>query len=225
MLPPGQKSKKDFPRFGLPAYADRFPSDITSTSFMVEIDDKESLEIDLASINLPRVQLKTDFHCVTTWSYIGAEWHGIKFLDFYDNYIRPFETDGRQFSGAVFRAQDGYKTSLLLEDLLVKDVLLADTLDNQPLTVEHGAPLRLVMPQHYGYKNLKHLSKISFYTEMPIIKRGLSAFLDHPRARVAEEERGQWVPGWILRFLYRPLIPGTAKSFRKAMQKHRDKAP
>ena len=43
-------------------------------------------------------------------------------------------------------------------------------------------------------------------------------FMVHPRARVALEERGQWVPGWLLRHLYRPLIRPTVARFSQAMQ-------
>jgi DMSO/TMAO reductase YedYZ molybdopterin-dependent catalytic subunit len=49
---------------------------------------------------------------------------------------------------------------LLLSDLLAAEVLLADILDGLPLSMEHGAPLRLVAPAHYGYKSVKHLSGI-----------------------------------------------------------------
>jgi DMSO/TMAO reductase YedYZ molybdopterin-dependent catalytic subunit len=101
--------------------------------------------------------------------------------------------------------------------------MLADSLDGQPLTIEHGAPLRLVAPAHYGYKNLKHLKRVEFYSTMPKIKRGISAFLDHPRARVLKEERGRWGPGWILRYVYRPLISRAVKDFRKAMAEYERK--
>ena len=40
----------------------------------------------------------------------------------------------------------------------------------------------------------------------------------HPRARVAGEERGQWIPGWLLRYLYRPLIRPTAARFARALE-------
>ena len=42
----------------------------------------------------------------------------------------------------------------------------------------------------------------------------------HPRARVAYEERGQWVPGWLLRYLYRPLVRSTALHFEQTLQRH-----
>ena len=109
---------------------------------------------------------------------------------------------------------------MLLEDLLADDVLLADELNGEPLSIEHGAPLRLVAPQHYGYKSLKHLAKLEFCAHAPVIKHGALAFLDHPRARVALEERGQWVPDWLLRRFYRLFVTRTAERFRRGMLKY-----
>ncbi len=219
MIAPGQQPRIDFPRFGLPKYADRFPSRPDDRSITLEVNGKGRFKIDDALADLPRITHKADFHCVTTWTYQGAEWGGVKFKDFFDMHVRPLDIDQPQLTGAVLCAQDGYRTSLLLEDLMQDDVLLADTLNAEPLTIKHGAPLRLVAPAHYGYKNLKHLKKIEFHSVLPTIKQGVSAFLDHPRARVSKEERGRWVPGWILRYFYRQLIPGTEKVFRIAMEK------
>ena len=219
MIPAGQKARADFPRFGLPQYASRFPTKIDNQKIEFSINGRETSEIDLSSSNLPRTTIQADFHCVTTWSYMGAEWGGVKFKTFFDKHVRSLENEQPQLSGAVLCAQDGYRTSLHLEDLMQDDVMLADTLDGQPLSIAHGAPLRLVAPAHYGYKNLKHLKRIEFHSTLPNIKRGLSAFLDHPRARVNKEERGRWVPVCILRYIYRRLIPGTEKNFRVAMER------
>lgn len=216
---PGQKPRADFPRFGLPRYADRFPANPDDRSITIKVNDNDPVKIDDSMADLPRITLQADFHCVTTWSYMGAEWGGVKFKTFFDKHVRSLENEQPQLSGAVLYAQDGYRTSLHLEDLMQDDVMLADTLDGQPLSIAHGAPLRLVAPAHYGYKNLKHLKRIEFHSTLPNIKRGLSAFLDHPRARVNKEERGRWVPGWILRYIYRRLIPGTEKNFRVAMER------
>lgn len=94
-----------------------------------------------------------------------------------------------------------------------------DRFEDRPLSIEHGAPLRLIAPKHYGYKNLKHLTKMEFHTTMPAFKKGFAALLDHPRARVSEEERGRWVPGIILRYVYGAAVEGTVKDFRDAMNK------
>jgi len=222
MRPIGQKNRADFPRFGLPAYATRFPSHLDTRRVTVHIDQAHQFELDDAFAELPRGSMQTDFHCVTTWCYPDAQWGGVKLADFYKLHIEPRLKERNPNSGIIICAQDGYKTSMLLDDCLDESVMLVDTLDNQPLTIEHGAPLRLVAPKHYGYKNLKHLKRIEFHSTLPKLKRGLSAFLDHPRARVEKEERGRWVPGWLLRPIYRLLIPGTVKDFAKAMNDRHD---
>jgi DMSO/TMAO reductase YedYZ molybdopterin-dependent catalytic subunit len=109
---------------------------------------------------------------------------------------------------------DKYKSSLLLEDALADDVLLADKLDAQPLSFEHGAPLRIVAPAHYGYKNVKHLSNIELLQDATSYKPRIPRFMEHPRARIAYEERGRYFPGWLLRYLYRPLIEGTVRKMK-----------
>jgi len=117
----------------------------------------------------------------------------------------------------AFRGQDGARTGMLLIDLLAPEVLLADMLDGESLSVEHGAPVRLIVPAHYGYKSVKHLCRIEFRNEEDGYRASGFSFMDHPRARVALEERGRGAPGWLLRYLYRPLIAGTVARFAKAM--------
>lgn len=223
-LPPGQVPRADFPRFGLTRYADRYPSQPTDRAVSVKMLAAAPVVLSDALSGLARTTLHADFHCVTTWSRLGLVWGGVRFSDFFRQRIAPLCTDSATVVGVVLRAQDGYRTSLLLEDLMADDVLLADELDAQPLSVEHGAPLRLIAPRHYGYKSLKHLSRLEFRATAPVVKHGPLAFLDHPRARVAFEERGRWFPGWLLRHLYRPLIPSTAERFRVGMLEHAQSA-
>jgi DMSO/TMAO reductase YedYZ molybdopterin-dependent catalytic subunit len=220
MLPPGQRPRSDFPRFGLTPYAKRRPAQPESRSLALKILEAEPMVLENALAGLPRSRLQTDFHCVTTWSKLGLTWGGVRFADFYSQRVAPFLQAAHVIHGVVLHAQDGYRTTLLLKDLLAEDVLLADELDGSPLSIEHGAPLRLVAPQHYGYKSLKHLQRLEFCKSVPIIKHGPLAFLDHPRARVAFEERGQWFPGWLLRHLYRPFIASTVEKFRVGMASH-----
>ena len=220
MLPPGQIARADFPRFGVTRYAERFPSRLTDCDLSIKVLSAAPFVLRGALSGLPRTTLQADFHCVTTWSSLGLVWGGVRFSDFFRLRVEPL-APFVNIVGVVLRAQDGYRTTLLLEDLLADDVLLADELNAKPLVIEHGAPLRLIAPRHYGYKSLKHLSMLEFWATAPVVKHGPLALLDHPRARVALEERGQWSPGWILRRLYRPLIPGTVKAFRVGMLKYR----
>lgn len=222
-LPQGQHARTDFPRFGLSHYAYRFPRETGAARLRISGDVIETFELDAPLAGLSHVEQASDFHCVTTWSRCGLRWGGVRFADFYAHRIAPRLAVGTEARTVVLRGQDGYRTTLPLADLLAADVLLADTLDGRPLTVEHGAPLRVVAPAHYGYKSLKHLARLEFHRGEPKVKPAAFAFMDHPRARVALEERGRWLPGWLLRYVYRMLIRPTAVRFAKAMTACRGK--
>lgn len=220
-LPPGQREIAGFPRFGLTPFAERFPGYTDAPRLRVLGDVETALEIADAMSGLERVTQISDFHCVTTWTRRSLEWSGVRFAEFYRRIVVPQAkpADGATF--VVLRAQDGARTSLPLEDLLADDVLLADRLGGHPLPVEHGAPLRLVAPAHYGYKSVKHLDRIEFWRSDANYRPFGLRFMVHPRARVALEERGQWVPGWLLRRLYRPLVASTVARFERAMAQRR----
>lgn len=214
-LPSGQIEREDFPRFGMTTYADFVPD--LKAPYTLSIGGViEAVSFTEAVLqSLPRYELTADFHCVTTWSYRHLTWGGFRFRDFYNQQIAPHIPDEVTITQLVIRGQDKYKTSLPLADALADEVLIADTLNGQPLSAKHGAPYRFVAPAHYGYKNVKHLHKIdcwpASYEYKPAIR-----FMDHPRARVAFEERGRYFPGWLLRYVYRPLIGRTVKKFQRA---------
>ncbi len=215
-LPPGQREAVAFHRFGLPQFAERFPKETTSCLLDVVGNVAHELHLTDALLGLPRVEQVCDFHCVTTWSFRALRWEGVRFSDFFFRVVQPQAAPHASATLVALRGQDGARTGMLLEDLLAPDVLLADRLNGQPISVDHGAPLRLIAPSHYGYKSAKHLSRIEFRNPTLGYRVSGFAFMDHPRARVAREERGRLLPGWFLRYLYRPLIPGIVSRFAKA---------
>lgn len=219
-LPPGQREIESFPRFGLTPFAVRFPTEIERARIRITGDVEAAVEVSEELALIGRVEQCSDFHCVTTWTRRSLQWSGIRFSDFYQQIVMPLARPSPGATFVVLRGQDGARTSLPLEDLLAPDVLLADRLNGQPLPIEHGAPLRLVAPAHYGYKSVKHLNRIEFWLSGVNYRPFGPRFMVHPRARVAQEERGQWVPGWLLRYLYRPLIRPTASRFERAMQQY-----
>ena len=97
----------------------------------------------------------------------------------------------------VVSGLDGMRAGLPLADALADDVPLADTMDGAPLPAQHGAPLRLVAPAHYGYKSIKHVSAIDIVGRD--FSQGFTRFAQHARGRVVYEARGRWGPGWLLR--------------------------
>ena len=219
LLPPGQQERADFPRFGLSAYARRFAQQVDRVELaLVGPAGTALLQAPLAG--LPRAEQVSDFHCVTTWSHRSLRWSGVRFADFYERHFAARFDAAPGVMALVFRGQDGYRTALLLEDLLAADVLLVDRLNDLPLSLAHGAPLRLVAPAQNGYKSVKHLCRIEFSAGPAKLKKGALAFLDHPRARVALEERGRWFPGWLLRHAYRPLVKPAVAEFARALAEH-----
>ena len=218
-LPPGQHQIDHFPRFGLTQFANRFPRQVDTTTVNISGDVQTPADIGVAEFaRLPRVERRADFHCVTTWTRKDLLWGGVCFRDFFHQLVLPMAGPSADAGFVVLRGQDGARTSLPLADLLADDVLLADHLNGQPLTIAHGAPLRLVAPAHYAYKSVKHLDRIEFWHSGAHYRPAGFRFMEHPRARVAQEERGQWLPGWLLRTLYRPLIGATAAHFEKALR-------
>ena len=223
-LPPGQRESADFPRFGITRFAKRFPRQIDTFEIQIAGAVATPIIIDTSTCELPRVDQESDFHCVTTWSHRGVRWSGFRFRDIYESIIAPDAKPKTDATFVILRGQDGARTSLPLDDLLADDVLVADMLNGHPLTVDHGAPIRIVAPRHYGYKSVKHLSRIEFWQDDSHFLPSAFRFMDHPRARVAHEERGIGYPGWLLRYLYRPLIRPTVKRFRSASAEYNEKA-
>ena len=219
-LPPGQFELQEFPRFGLSHFAHRFPKETQRLKLRISGDVELELSVGEELGDLPRIEQDSDFHCVTTWTHRSLHWSGYRFRDFYDRIVIPSASPLAGATFVILRGQDGYSSSLPLDDLLASDVLLADRLNGQVLSIEHGAPLRLVAPAHYGYKNPKHLCAVEFWLDDRQYRRAAFKFMDHPRARVAYEERGRGVPGWLFRYLYRPFVGSTIRQFRVALAKH-----
>lgn len=216
-LPRGQREIGDFPRFGLPAFAHRLPRLPARPAIRVGGTVAEPREIELGVLAaLPRVELIADFHCVTTWSRRDVVWSGFRMRDFYEELVVPRCRPADHAGWLLMTGLDGYRTPLPLADMLADGVLLADRLAGVPLNLEHGAPIRVVAPSHYGFKAVKHLCALDFAAEMPTGSGGSRA---HPRGRVAAEERGAHLPGWVYRPIFRAAIPFIRWRYRRAARR------
>ena len=217
-LPPGQYEINEFPRFGLLKYAKRYRSKFDPLDILISGNVQNTIRIATEDLNaLPRIQQTSDFHCVTTWTKCDQQWSGFRFIDFYETIVKQKALPSKESISVHFKSQDGFRSCLPLSDLLADDVLLADSLDGVPLTAKHGAPLRLITPAHYGYKSIKHLKAIEFWPDDSGFQPPAFRFMNHPRGRVEFEERGRWIPGWCLRYLYRLLVKPTITIFKRTM--------
>jgi len=113
---------------------------------------------------LPRAHQVSDFHCVTGWSVPGVAWGGVRFSDLLA-IARPLPVA----SAITFvSAERPYADSLTLAHLTAPDAMLAYLMDGSPLSRDHGAPARVVMPHMYGYKGVKWLQRIVL-TDQPTL--------------------------------------------------------
>jgi DMSO/TMAO reductase YedYZ molybdopterin-dependent catalytic subunit len=105
---------------------------------------------------LPRTNQVSTFHCVTGWTVDGVHWGGVRLNDLLDRAKPLPEATALRFTSA----EQPYVDYLTLRQARLKDVMLAYEMDGQPLPREHGAPVRLVIPEMYGYKNVKWVARI-----------------------------------------------------------------
>ncbi len=215
-LPKGQFNIGKMPRFGLPKFASRLPAETHTPQLHISGDVLEEITLGDELATLQRAEIVADFHCVTTWSSLGLRWQGVLFKDVFEHLISPLAKPDREARFVLIKALDGARTSLPLECLLKDNVILADHLNGEPLSRQQGAPLRLVAPDHYGYKNVKYVDRLAFHVRSPRYRPSGFRFMEQPRALVANEERGRIFPGWLLRYAYKPLIKPTIRLFRNS---------
>lgn len=112
--------------------------------------------------DLPRVKVFADFHCVTRWSRLGNLWEGVSVREL-------LERAGGAKPEARYVVAHGYDggwtTNLPLEHFLADDALVATHHDGEPLTAEHGAPARLIIPRLYAWKSAKWLGGLELTAE------------------------------------------------------------
>ena len=105
---------------------------------------------------LPKVEQVSTFHCVTGWTVKGVRWGGVRVADVLAAAAPKQQAHALRFVSA----EQPYDDFLTLEQASLHDVMLAYEMDGKPLPRVHGAPLRLVIPEMYGYKNVKWVNRI-----------------------------------------------------------------
>jgi DMSO/TMAO reductase YedYZ molybdopterin-dependent catalytic subunit len=134
-------------------------------------------KLTLADIrSLPRVEMTTELKCIEGWSEV-VHWAGVRFADFAAQYPPPTRDGGmpdvKNRPGnlvdyvAMETPDGGYYVGLDMASALHPQTLLCYEMNGQPLTSEHGAPLRLVIPVKYGIKNIKRIGTIRYTAERP----------------------------------------------------------
>lgn len=157
-LPPGQRLASDFPVLH---YGSVPKIDIDTWRFRVFGEVEEGIAFTCEEfVRLPMTEFTCDIHCVTTWSKFDTHWRGVSFADIHER-IRPRE--GASY--VLVHGAPSYTTGAPLEKLLAEDVFFAVEYEGEPLTPEHGWPVRLVVPKLYFYKSAKWVTGIEYLRE------------------------------------------------------------
>ncbi len=144
---------------GVPAY--------DPTTWRMQVDGMVAQPLNLSFDDLqtlPQSQQVGIFHCVTGWSVPNLTWSGVKMNDFLAH-VQPLP--GASYM-TLYSSDGAYTDSISLQQAGQPDVMLAHSMNNAPLPLEQGQPVRLIIPEFYGYKNIKWVNRIQF-TNQPIM--------------------------------------------------------
>src|SRR5262249_17351439 len=136
------------------------PGLVARAAWSLSIDGLVDKPLVLTSERLaasPAFELVSDFHCVEGWGVRNVHWAGVQ--------LAPLLAQAHPRAEArfvTFNTLGGvYTDSLILDQAMRADVVLATHLNGQPLADRQGFPIRLVVPFMYGYKSVKWLNRIT----------------------------------------------------------------
>jgi DMSO/TMAO reductase YedYZ molybdopterin-dependent catalytic subunit len=152
-LPPGQYLTEKWPVL----HAGTVPNtDLATWDFRVfgEVESALTLSWDEFTA-LPTREITTDIHCVTRWSRFDTSFKGVHWSEL-AKVVKP-KPSARY---VLAHAEQDFTANVPLAALADEEALLAYEADGEPLTPEHGWPLRLVIPKRYFWKSAKWLRGI-----------------------------------------------------------------
>ncbi|CAA9337295.1 MAG: Sulfite oxidase and related enzymes [uncultured Frankineae bacterium] len=159
-LPPGQYVPRGWPvlHYGRVPDVDLASWDLTVWGATA---DGSSRRWDWAAFGrLPRTEITADLHCVTKFSVLDNAWTGVSTAVLLRE-VPPAPS----VTSVVVWAEYGYSANMRLEDFASPQALLATAHDGDPLTADHGAPVRLVVPHLYAWKGPKWVRSVEYLVE------------------------------------------------------------
>jgi len=113
---------------------------------------------------LPKVNVHCDIHCVTHWSRLDNVFTGVAVSTLLD-LAKP--TDDAKFVIQHAKSEPGndWTTNVPLDEFHDSDCLLATHHDGAQLSVDHGAPVRAIVPRLYFWKGAKWISSLELTAE------------------------------------------------------------
>jgi DMSO/TMAO reductase YedYZ molybdopterin-dependent catalytic subunit len=125
----------------------------------------ETLQLTLNDLRkLPKTEFAFEFKCVEGWSQI-SHWSGVKFSDFVKHY--GLTEQAKMAYVGMHTPNEKYYVGIDTPSAMHPQTLLCYEVSGKPLSENHGAPLRLIIPTKYGIKNLKRIGTLFFSNERP----------------------------------------------------------
>ena len=154
-LPPGQYLTEKWPVLH---YGSVPKVDLATWDFRIEGLVEEPVRLSYEEFKaLPRRSETIDVHCVTRWSLLDSTWEGVPISEVM-NLVR-LKPDATH---VMIKAEHGFTANLSLDDLLRDENMLVDTRNGQPISPEHGWPVRLFVPHLYFWKSAKWVRGLEF---------------------------------------------------------------
>jgi hypothetical protein len=113
---------------------------------------------------LPKVDITFNFKCIEGWNQV-THWGGVRFSDFLKAYGLNEESQ-MKYVGLV-TPDEAYYVGVDMPSILHPQTILCYELNNQPLPMKEGYPLRLIIPVKYGIKHLKRIGTLYFSNNRP----------------------------------------------------------
>ncbi len=138
-----------------------------ASSWMLRVIRKpgDTLFITLDEIKaLPKTEIIFDFKCIEGWSQV-THWGGVRFSDFVKKYNLSKESD--MLYVGLNTPDKQYYVGIDRKSILHPQTILSYEMNAQPLPMNQGYPLRLIIPVKYGIKHLKRIGSIFFSNERP----------------------------------------------------------
>ena len=139
--------------------------DTASWKLYVIKKNGDTLALKLDDIKkLPKVDITFNFKCIEGWNQI-THWGGVRFSDFLKAYGLNEESQ-MKYVGLVTPDEE-YYVGIDMPSILHPQTILCYELNNQPLPMKEGYPLRLIIPVKYGIKHLKRIGTLYFSNNRP----------------------------------------------------------
>ena len=153
-LPPGQRVLE----YLRPMGGEESDGKVESFRLRVHGLVKKPFEVDYKGLlELPQVTKVADVHCVTGWSMLGGQWKGVQV-----SALAELAGMKGEAHHVIFEAAHGFTSNVPLKEATADNALITYRLNGKPFALNHGAPVRGLVPDLYFWKSAKWITGVKF---------------------------------------------------------------